>query len=95
MTKEEMATKYDMLAGAHTYLVGFAHHDRLYYFMANFAELTEYLKLDRASSKRGGMAKLRVRVSSEQRHLLVNANEAAAYCEYTVAFQLLTFESSL
>lgn len=76
MTKEEMATKYDMLAGAHSYLVGFAHHDHLYYFMANFAELTAYLKLDRASSKRGGMAKLRVRVSSEQRHQLVASGKA-------------------
>lgn len=76
MTMNEMVTTYDKLAGAHKYALGFIQRDRLYYTMTTFEKLAAYFKLDRASSKRGGAAKIRIRLTSAQRYLLVASGEA-------------------
>lgn len=81
MTMDEMATTYNKLAGAHKYLVGFARCSAVYYMMASFDELRAFLKLDRASSKRGGFAKIRVRVSSTQAAQLVYTGKAVKLCD--------------
>jgi hypothetical protein len=66
MFNTEMANRYNRIAGAHKYIVGFVRHDVVYYVELTFAELCQLLKDDRASSKRGGTLKLRVRVTAEQ-----------------------------
>lgn len=76
MTMQEMVTIYNRLAGAHKYLVGFVYDGKVYYVIVSFAELVSFLKLDRASSKRGGFAKLRVKLNAEQRYALVHSGRA-------------------
>lgn len=66
MTMQEMATIYNKFSAAHKYLVGFTHNGQVYYKTVAFAELLTFCKLDRASSKRGGFAKIRVRMSAGQ-----------------------------
>ena len=81
MTMEEMVAIYGRYAGAHKYLVGFMRHDSVYYTLQSYAGLQDFLKLDRASSKKGGHAKIRVRVSSTQAMALINRGQAVKLCE--------------
>ena len=76
-----MAERYDRIAGAHKYLVGFSRKDKVYYVLLTFSELCELLKADRESSKRGGAMKLRVRVSSEQAVTFILTGRAVELCE--------------
>jgi hypothetical protein len=76
-----MAERYDRIAGAHKYLVGFIRKDKVYYVLLTFGELCELLKADRESSKRGGAIKLRVRVSSEQAVTFILTGRAVELCE--------------
>lgn len=81
MTMQEMVTTYNKLSAAHKYIVGFVRHGKVYYITVCFAELEKFLKLDHASSKRGGHAKLRVMVSSMQAMELVASGRAIELCD--------------
>ena len=75
MTLNEMITLYNELTAAEGYIVGFILNHLLYY--VRFDHLpTEILKFDRASSKRGGMAKVRVRLGADIRKALVANGQA-------------------
>lgn len=76
MTLTEMINHYNALTAAHAYIVGFVLNHLLYYVRVDGNLPQEFLKLDRASSKRGGMAKVRVRLSSAIRTALVANGEA-------------------
>lgn len=80
MTMEEMVAIYGKYAGAHKYLVGFTRGNSVYYVLVSFRDLFAFLKLDHASSKRGGHAKIRVRVSSTQAMALINRGQAVKLC---------------
>lgn len=67
MTKTEMMTAYERLSASHTYALGFVCGGNLYAKTMNFAELSAFFKLDRASSKRGGFAKIRIKLTSKDR----------------------------
>ena len=67
MTKTEMLTAYNRLSASHVYALGFVHAGALYAKRLSFDELSAYVKLDRASSKRGGFAKLRIKLTSAER----------------------------
>lgn len=67
MTMETMKTLYNLLSASHLYILGFAVENLLYYVMIDFETLAQYMKLDRASSKRGGFAKLRIKLTREQK----------------------------
>ena len=67
MTMETMLALYNALSASHLYILGFLIKDVLYYVTMDFEELRRYMKLDRASSKRGGMAKVRIRLTSAQK----------------------------
>ena len=67
MTMTEMMTDYRAKSAAHTYALGFLYERRLYAVKLNFEELSRYFKLDRASSKRGGFAKIRIKLTSADR----------------------------
>lgn len=67
MTKTEMMTAYESLSASHVYALGFVHSARLYAVKLSFAELSRFFKLDRASSKRGGFAKIRIKLTSADR----------------------------
>ena len=67
MTMTEMMTRYDAHAGAHTYALGFTYGGALYAQKLSFAELSRFFKLDRASSKRGGFAKIRIKLTAKDR----------------------------
>ena len=67
MTMQEMMNEYNKRAGAHTYALGFTHNGNLYAEKLSFAELSRFFKLDRASSKRGGFAKIRIKLTSKDR----------------------------
>ena len=66
MSKQEMMTMYERWSAAHKYILGFVCAGKLYYIMLTFAELARYFKLDRASSKRGGFAKIRIRLAASE-----------------------------
>jgi len=76
MTLTEMIALYATLTAAHKYILGFEYNGNLYYITLTFAELIETLKADRASSKKGGLAKVRVRTNKIQRHLYVASGRA-------------------
>ena len=76
MTLTEMINLYNALTAADGYIVGFILNHLLYYVRFEGHLPTEILKFDRASSKRGGMAKVRVRLSSEFRKTLVESGRA-------------------
>ena len=67
MTMNEMTIAYARKTAAHKYALGFVCNGRLYVVVLSFAELSRFFKLDRASSKRGGFAKIRIKLSSKDR----------------------------
>lgn len=80
MFNTEMANRYNRIAGAHKYIVGFVRRGFVYYVQLDFAELCQLLKDDRASSKRGGTLKLRVRVTAEQAIIFIHSGKAVKLC---------------
>lgn len=71
MTLNEMITLYNALSAADGYIVGFILNHLLYYVRFDGHLPAEILKFDRASSKRGGMAKVRVRLGADFRKAMV------------------------
>ena len=67
MTMTEMMTAYNARSASHAYALGFVANGNLYAQKLTFAELSRYFKLDRASSKRGGFAKIRIKLTSADR----------------------------
>ena len=88
MTMQEMMNEYNTRAGAHTYALGFVHNGMLYAEKLSFAELSRFFKLDRASSKRGGFAKIRIKLTAKDRA------ELSATAELLGAEDLLTKDSA-
>jgi hypothetical protein len=76
MTLTEMIALYNTLTAADGYIVGFILNHMLYYVAFDGHLPTEILKFDRASSKRGGMAKVRVRLGSDFRKAMVANGKA-------------------
>ena len=75
MKREEMISLYNTLSAAAAYLIGFILNGNLYYIMdSHIAD--EFLKFDRMSSKRGGWAKIRVKLNSASRKALVESGKA-------------------
>ena len=62
-----MASAYHAHSASHVYALGFVHAGSLYVVKLSFAELSRYFKLDRASSKRGGFLKIRIKLTSKDR----------------------------
>ena len=75
MTREEMIARYNALAVATAYIVGFVLDGLLYYTMSAHIN-PDFLKYDRMSSKRGGWAKIRVKLTSADRKALVFCGKA-------------------
>ena len=75
MTRNEMIARYNALAVATAYIVGFVLNGMLYYTMSEHIA-DSFLKFDRMSSKRGGWAKIRVKLSSADRKALVACGKA-------------------
>ena len=75
MTMQEMITKYNARSAAHTYALGFVQAHELYAVKLSFEELSRYCKPCKASSKRGGFAKVRIRLSSAERKELIATAE--------------------
>ena len=75
MTRNEMINRYNALSVATAYIIGFVLNGLLYYTMSTHIA-DEFLKLDRMSSKRGGWAKIRVKLSSADRKALVECGKA-------------------
>lgn len=71
MTLTEMTTKYDTLSAAHTYAVGFKRHHKVYVVKMTFKQLAKFFQLGRASSKRGGYAKVRIYLKAADCELLM------------------------
>ena len=67
MTMQEMMETYNRFAGAHKYLLGFVVEKKVYYVTLSFNQLATYFKMDRMSSKKGGYAKIRIRMTAAQR----------------------------
>jgi hypothetical protein len=71
MTMTEMIALYDALSASHLYILGFLIQNVLYYAMMDFETLARYMKIDHASSARGGFAKLRIKLTREQKRELL------------------------
>jgi len=84
MTMTEMMTDYRTKSAAHVYALGFLYEHRLYSVKLSFDELSKFFKLDRASSKRGGFAKIRIKLTAKDRA------ELSATAELMGAEDLLT-----
>ena len=84
MTMTEMMTAYNTRSAAHTYALGFVEGHNLYAVKLSFTELSRFFKLDRASSKRGGFAKIRIKLTAKDRA------ELSATAELIGAENLLT-----
>lgn len=67
MTATMMMNLYNALSASHLYVLGFMVQNILYYAMMDFETLAKYMKMDRASSARGGFAKLRIKLTREQK----------------------------
>lgn len=67
MNAAEMSTAYNARSAAHVYALGFLYQRQLYACKLTFDQLSKYFKLDHASSKRGGYAKLRIRLTASDR----------------------------
>ena len=67
MTMTEMMNRYNELSASHKYALGFVANGNLYAKTMNFDELSHFFKLDRASSKRGGFAKIRIKLTASDR----------------------------
>lgn len=67
MTDHEMTTTYRAHSAAHLYALGFTHDHALYVAKLSFDELSRYFKLDHTSAKRGGYAKIRIRMTAADR----------------------------
>ena len=76
MTREEMIKVYAKLAAAHKYIVGFTLANKLYYTVYSGMIADDMLKLDKAAESKGGMNKVRVRVSAKLRNMLVHSGKA-------------------
>ena len=87
MTMQEMMNEYSARSAAHTYALGFVEAHNLYAVKLTFAELSRYFKLDRASSKRGGFAKIRIKLTAKDRA------ELSATAELSGAEDLLSKDS--
>ena len=88
MTMTEMMNAYNARSASHTYALGFVCGGKLYAQKLSFAELTAFAKLDRASSKRGGFAKIRIKLTAKDRA------ELSATAELIGAEDLLTKDSA-
>ena len=75
MTMTEMKVAYCARSAAHKYALGFVFNGNLYVITLSFAELSRFFKLDRASSKRGGFAKIRIKLTSAERAELAQIAE--------------------
>lgn len=75
MTHAEIAATYHATAGANVYALGFQFDRALYVAKLTFEQLSAYFKNDRASSKRGGFLKIRIRMTAEQRKALAETAE--------------------
>ena len=84
MTMNEMTITYARKTAAHKYALGFVYEGCLYVVVLSFAELSRFFKLDRASSKRGGFAKIRIKLTAKDRA------ELSAMAELLGAEDLLT-----
>ena len=67
MTMTEMMNQYNARSAAHTYALGFVQAHELYAVKLSFEGLSRFFKLDRASSKRGGFAKIRIKLTAKDR----------------------------
>jgi len=65
-----MENLYKAMSAAHIYALGFILNNLLYVAKLTFEELRAYFKLDHTSAKRGGYAKIRIRLTAEDRALL-------------------------
>lgn len=73
--KTEMLRTYETLTAARAYIVGFVHDGKLY--RVDTETLPEgWVKLDRAASSKGGMLKLRLRLSAAVKRELVESGAA-------------------
>ena len=88
MTMTEMMNQYNARSASHTYALGFVEGHNLYAVRLSFTELSRFFKLDRASSKRGGFAKIRIKLTAKDRA------ELSATAELLGAEDLLTADKA-
>lgn len=72
---EKMVKWYERYSAAERYMVGFTYQGKLYRVTRGKLDAA-WLKADRASSKRGGFAKVRVKLSAKAKAELVASGEA-------------------
>lgn len=88
MTMTEMMNAYSARSASHVYALGFVQGHNLYAVTLSFEELSAFFKLDRASTKKGGFAKIRIKLTSADRA------ELSAKAELIGAEDLLTKDSA-
>lgn len=75
-TYEKILREYELTTAATKYYFGFDYHGDMYGLEMTFSELSEMFKQDRAAASKGGMVKVRIRSTREQRITLVHSGRA-------------------
>ena len=75
MTVNQMAKLYHKYSVATMYILGFIVGNNLYAIKITWEQIKTYFKLDHMSSSRGGWAKIRIRLTAEQREILMASAE--------------------
>lgn len=74
----QMITDYERLSAANSYLIGFEQTGKLY--VTEMLKLRDdCLKLDKAAESKGGMYKIRVRISAKVKAMLIATKQAACW----------------
>ena len=75
MTLNEMISTYKRASAAHAYMFGFVQNGKLYTVKSN-ALIENACKLDRASSAKGGYAKVRINFTAKLKAMLIATGKA-------------------
>ena len=75
-TYEKIIRDYELTTAATKYYFGFDYHGSMYGLEMTYAELSAMFKQDRAAASKGGMIKVRIRSTREQRIEMVHSGRA-------------------
>ena len=75
MTFEQMVKTYHKYSAATAYILGFVIGNNIYAIQLTWEQIKVYFKFDHMSSARGGWAKVRIRLTAEQREILAGTAE--------------------
>lgn len=82
----ELLNRYNEIAGAHAYYIGFARHSVVYAVKTDFGTVCRHVRESRTSSKRGACKQVKIYISSaDQQRYIMNGQAVAIGTEDELA----------